>query len=491
VADRLEITIGAPDYPVLDGYIQCRAPNSVIRGPRGSGKTFGSSQRILAQMRQQKPNAQGSRPSRWMVSRNTYLDLLGTTIKDFLAVFDGLGTMKYGGNEPPTFTVHFMCEDQTRVDAEVIFLSLDREDAARKIKGYQLTGCWFNEASEMVKSVVDMADLAHGRYPRPIDGGVEATWHGMMLDTNSYDRDHWLYELRFGPENALDYVAPEGWVWFDQPGGLLSVGNRWVLNPAAENRRNLVVDYYTRGMQGKQEDWIKVLLANEYGFTIDGKAVHPQYQDSVHCAPENLEPDRRYPLLLGVDFGRTPAAAFVQHIDSIGRWVVLDELCSEDMSAAIFGPELKRYIDRTYPGMAVRAWGDPAGDGKGQATEDTPIQILRAAGIPIVAAPSNVAALRRAAIAGPCMRLCMDGKPAFIVSPKAKRIRKGLMGGYCYRRLKVAGQERYTEEPDKNQYSHPVEGLEYALLGAGEGRAALRPAEHLRPRGPRQAYAIM
>ena len=66
----------------------------------------------------------------------------------------------------------------------------------------------------------------------------------------------------------------------------------------------------------------------------------------------------------------------------------------------------------------------------------------------------------------------MDGKPRFLISPKAKMIRKGLQGGFCYRRLQLSG-EKYTDEPDKNEYSHPVEALEYALQGEGEGRQAL------------------
>jgi len=52
-------------------------------------------------------------------------------------------------------------------------------------------------------------------------------------------------------------------------------------------------------------------------------------------------------------------------------------------------------------------------------------------------------------------------------------IRKGLQGGFCYRRIQVSG-DKYTDEPDKNEYSHPVEALEYALQGEGEGRQAIR-----------------
>ena len=66
----------------------------------------------------------------------------------------------------------------------------------------------------------------------------------------------------------------------------------------------------------------------------------------------------------------------------------------------------------------------------------------------------------------------MDGKTRFTVLPKASMVRKGLQGGFCYRRVQTTG-ERYTGEPDKNEYSHPVEALEYALQGEGEGRQAL------------------
>jgi hypothetical protein len=59
-------------------------------------------------------------------------------------------------------------------------------------------------------------------------------------------------------------------------------------------------------------------------------------------------------------------------------------------------------------------------------------------------------------------------------------IRKGLQGGFCYRRIQVSG-EKYTDEPDKNEYSHPVEALEYALQGEGEGRQALSSGQVRRP----------
>ena len=69
-------------------------------------------------------------------------------------------------------------------------------------------------------------------------------------------------------------------------------------------------------------------------------------------------------------------------------------------------------------------------------------------------------------------------------------IRKGLQGGFCYRRIQVSG-DRYTDEPDKNEYSHPVEALEYALQGEGEGRQALARAQGFdRPTTARVAFSV-
>ncbi len=478
---RVELEIGAPRYPVLNAFMRSRARASVIIGPLASGKTYGAVQRILEQSCEQKPNPEGVRPTRWLAIRNTFPDLSLTTIKDFNAVFENLGSMRYGGIEPPTFRAHFLLPDRTEVLAEVVFLALDHPDSVRKLRGTQITGIWLNEIKELPKAIVDMADLRHGRFPALVDGGVLPTWHGMLADCNAPDQDHWLYRL-------AEEQRPDGWEFYRQPGGVIRVGERWVPNPAAENAANLPEGYYVRGMAGKSDEWIRVFLGNEYGFVVDGKPVHPEYNDSAHCSPVELEADRRYGLVVGVDFGRTPAASITQYLEHAGRWVVLDEFTSEDMSASIFGPELKRFLDRRYPDFAVRAYGDPAGEGRGQATEDTPIQIIRAAGIPIAAAPSNAPALRRAAIANPCTRLCMDGRPAFIVSPRAKLTRKGLRGGFCYRRLRLSGEERFADVPEKGPLSHVVEACEYGLLGGGEGREALRMPEHMQ-RGPLQEVA--
>lgn len=481
-------------FPVLSAYMQSRDRHKLIRGPRASAKTFSTAQCALMLMAEQEPNERGIRPTRGIISRFSYGELMSTTVKDWLSVFADMGTFRYGHAGPPTWESHagLYLDDGSQIQAEALFQSSGVDDVEDTFKGFQTTWSWFNELSGAPKLAWDTADASLGRYPSVAAGGVPCTQKVAMGDTNSFDESHWLFPFFANP--------PRGYAVFNQPGGVFDSGEVgpdgrkvWKFNPAAECYIPDPASYYLDLCAGYDDDKIKVLLANEYGFHVDGKPVHPEYIDSRHCAANEIEPDKRYPIILGIDFGRTPCAAFLQHFEATDQWICFDEMPTENMSAALFAPQLKRYLDRRYAGFRVVAYGDPAGDSKGQATEDTPIQIMRAGGIPCRPAPSNVTTLRRAALANPLTRISWVSKrEAFLLSPRCKMIRKGLMGGFCYRRMRIPGAEdRFTEEPEKNQYSHPVEALEYGLLGGGEGRAALMPAEPQPERGWRQETAEM
>ncbi len=485
---RIEFTLGAPDSPVLEAFMADRGRVSFIMGPLGSGKTYGAIQRILAQMTEQLPNAEGVRPSRWIVVRNTYPDLMGTTVKDFREIFTEphFGKFKQGSMEPPTFHANFLIEDGSRVISEVVFMALDRDDHVKKLRGVQATGAWFNEIKEIPKAIVDMADARIGRYPSIAAGGVVCTWHGMIGDTNAPDDEHW-YAV------SAEIRKPKGWTFFRQPGGVFKTDQVdhlgqpvFRVNQKAENINNLPLNYYSNIIINKETDWIIVNVQNEYGFYVEGKPVHPNYVDSVHC-PGVIPYNKELPIAIGVDFGRTPAAAIIQVDPLTGRKSVIDEFCTRDQSAALFAPELFRFLREEFPDVKISSvWGDPAGDKKGEANEDTPMMIMQAAGIAVQPCETNAIIARRAAIANPLGMNCMDGRPRLLISAKAKMIRKGLMGGFCYKKLMVQGV-RFGELPDKNQYSHPVEALEYVLMGVGEYHLALK-SKTVKPRGGAASY---
>jgi hypothetical protein len=199
-------------------------------------------------------------------------------------------------------------------------------------------------------------------------------------------------------------------------------------------------------------------------------------------------------LHIGLDFGLTPAAVFGQR-DAKGRWYIIDELVSQDMGVTRFAELLSAHVDEFYgefPNGAFTAFADPAGDQRAQTDERTCIAIIREfANIECRAAPSNDWTLRRESVAGALNRM-IEGKPGFVLSPLCKTLRKGFSGGFHYKRVKVTGSERYHDKPDKNEFSHPHDALQYLMSGAGEGRTVMRKQQkvpvHMLPTRTNSAY---
>lgn len=450
--------------PVLQAYVNDRDRVSIIRGPLGSGKTVGSCQTLMQRMCEQRPNRMGQRKTRWIAIRNTFPDLQTTTIKDWMELFGELGHFKAGGIAPPSHTLRFKLPDKTIVMAELIFIALDRPQAIKKLRGTQVTGFWLNEIKELDKSVVDMADLRHGRYPSPLDGGP--SWHGMIGDTNSPDDDHWLYEL-------AENIKPLGWNFYVQPGGLmremiqdgetLTWSGRWIPNPAAENIRNLPKDYYTQGQQGKSNDWIQVNLANEYGAVHDGKAIYAeQWNDALHTS-DSIKLIEDWPIVIGLDFGLTPSAIIGQETPR-GNIHILEELISEGMGIKQFAESiLLPTLKAKYRKCDWNFVGDPAGDKRAETDEVTVFKELEELDIICEAANTNVPLIRWESVRY-YLNALRDGKPAFRLHTDCKVLRKGFNGGYRLRRLQVSGQEKYSDKADKNKFSHPHDALQYLVM---------------------------
>ena len=455
-----------PGGATLERFHESDEFHRLVIGPVGSGKSTACCMELFRRAQEQAPAFDGLRKTRWGIVRNTYRELKDTTLKTWLEWFD---ESVFGRFNNTDMVHHIRYGD---VDMEVMFRALDRPDDVKKLLSLELTGVWFNEAREIPKALVDAADDRVERYPSDKDGGC--TWSGLILDTNPPDEDHWIFKL-------AEEDRPEGWDVFKQPGGLIEIAEKFYPNPLAENMRDprtgrpgVPVDYYTKRMRGKGKDHIRVYYCAQYGFVMAGKPIYPDYVDAVHCAHEDLRPVKGLPIYVGIDFGLTPAATLGQRLAN-GRWITFDEVVTEDMGATRFAKVLGPVLRGDYGGFEFIITGDPAGEQRAQTDEKTVFQILRANGINAHPAPTNDFTLRVDAVAESFRRM-IDGKPGHIVSPKCKMLRKGLAGGYGLKRLKVAGEERYQEKPDKNVYSHVCEGHQYMMLGAGEGRKVVESA---------------
>lgn len=455
-----------------------------VMGPVGTGKTVICCMEAFSRILEMPPCKDGVRRSRWAFIRNTYPELISTTMntwKDWVP--DSLCHISM--SSPITGKMNFKLADGTSVAAEIMFIAIDRPEDARKLKSLELTGAFLNEASELDEEVKKMALQRTGRYPALIDGIEDNFWTGVIMDTNPPSSDHWWYRL-------AEKEQPSNHQFWRQPPALLPITTgegmderiEYVPNqgqnpgiPPAENIRwqKLGYHYWMRQAQGADHEWIKVYLMGEYGSIVRGRPVYPEYNDAMHLAKENLEVMRGCPLVLGFDFGLTPACAFMQQTPQ-GAIQLIDECVSEDM-------DLRRFLDemvnpklrREYFGMNIVGVGDPAGNQRSQADGQTCMQILRECGINADEASTNSFMARRDAV-GFYLTKLIDRRPGMLVSPKCEVTRKGFQGEYRYKELRIGGMnglKRYNESPEKNFYSHIMDAVQYGVLKirSGPGKA--------------------
>lgn len=414
-----------------------------IMGPIGSGKSTACVIEILRRAQQQRPSPDGIRRSRWAIIRNTYPELKTTTLKTWGA-WCPLGYGKLTQDSPITHHI------KTReLDVEVLFMALDKPDDLKKLLSLELTGAWMNEAREVPKEILDALTGRVGRYPSRLEGGC--TWSGIILDTNPPDDQSWWYKCD-------REETPHGWEFFQQPAGD---------GPDGENLENLPEKYYDRIKAGKDEDWIKVYVRGEYGFVTEGKPVFPMYRDRIHCSPTPLVPIPGIALEIGVDFGLTPAAAIGQKLPD-GRWLVIDEVTTDNCGVTRFGEQLAKYMNSFYPDhLVAHGWGDPAGNTR-DGDERTCFELLNnVVGWTTKPAPSNDLVMRLEVVIGTLNRM-VDGNPGVLISPKCVKLRKGFTGGYHYKPIRTGNGVQFHDKPAKNAFSHVHDGFQYLLLGGGE-----------------------
>lgn len=434
-----------------------------VRGPIGSGKSVACCWEVYSRAMEQEPGADGIRRSRWVIIRNTYSELESTTLRTWLDWFPEEVCGKVVHGAPVTQVCKFRHDDGSTVELDVWFLALDRPQHVKKLLSLEATGIWLNEARELPKAILDAATGRVGRYPSKRDGG--ATWFGVIMDTNPPDADHWWYRL-------AEEEKPEDFLFIAQPPGD---------SANAENVNNLPAGYYQRLRGGKTDEWVKVYIRGEYGFVMDGRPVYPEFRDSLHVREFAI--NRALPMYGGMDFGLTPAGVFAQR-SANGQIQIHSELVTEDMGIKRFGELWLTEAKRRYPEMPFAAiTGDPAGDAR-NSEENTCFDILSPVGVQAYPAHTNDFIKRREAFANPMSKL-VDGEPGLIIHPQCRMLRKALAGGYCYRRMAVAGSDRYRDKPDKGMHSHVAEAGQYLVLGMGEGYELVR-----QPNAVRNAVAV-
>lgn len=436
----IDIRYSYADVPTIYEFAASNARIRGILGPFRSGKSSGSVVEIVRRSLAQRPGPDGIRRTRWLVVRNTFSQLEDSTIK---TVHMWLPPHHFGKYNQTDHNYTIKAFENTEI--EIWFRALDRPDHVRNLLSVEVTGAWVNEAREVPWAIIEAIDGRIGQYPNKAMGGP--TWFGMWMDTNPPDTDSKWY--KFFEETKHD---PERVQIFRQPSGL---------SEDAENLHNLPSPSYYRDLAyGKSEEWVKVYIHGQYGFVADGQLVYPEYSDKIHC--QAVEPIPGRTIIRGWDFGLTPSCVFSQ-LQPDGRWLTFDEMTSENMAIDQFSDDVLEHCQRAFKGhVQFEDWGDPAGRQQAQTDKRTCFDIMQAKGIMIDGSEQNPQ-LRQEAVRK-TLRTLVVGEPQFILHPRCKVLRKGFLGGYKRRRLQVAGPERYSEQPEKNSYSHPHDALQYSVV---------------------------
>ena len=473
-----------PDGPVLSAFYSAWTKYVSIIGPLASGKTTCAIHKMRDVIDDMPPDRHGVRRSRVAVVRQAEADLRRATIPDWLTVFGELGTMRWS-NPLQQHIRYERADDGTVVECTVEFIALDRAASIKRVKGLQLTAAYIDEAKEIsVPEVVFELFGRLGRFPRLADmpgyepGMPKPYWSGAILASNPPPEGHWLHRVHEAPSDAERLE----WSTFNQPGGVIedpADPGRWIPNPDAENLRALPPDFYSAQLaSGASRQHILVNLAGRYGIELFGKPCWPEYNPTAHEVEGELY-RRELPVYAGLDYGLTPSIVLFH--DAAGGFDVFDEFWCPGFSAPRFARELRAYLATEWglvPEDIERVYDDPAGTIKHETAEESAHEIMRAAGFAVRSAPVPNTDLigRRQAVTKPLLEMRPSGQPRIRIAkgtlqaPRCQMLRAAGAGKFYYRELQVPGDQRFSHQAEKNDWSHFAEALEYGLAGRGESR---------------------
>jgi hypothetical protein len=429
------------------GFLTSDAFIALIVGPVGSTKTTAGIMKIAYHASQMARCRDGIRRSRAIWVRNTREQLRDTSIPDVLRWYPDGQAGTYLKSEYK-FILRF--DD---VECEILFRGLDDSNDVRRLLSLQASFGILDEFREINPDIFNALQGRLGRYPSKLDNGV-----GCVTDdgrsnahiwgmTNPPDMDtFWETYLSDPPANAECFFQPSG------------------LSQEADWLEFLPDGYYENLAEGKSEDWVDVYINAKFGKSLSGQPVFRAFDRDIHVSngPLNYIKLSQHPLIIGMDFGLTPACTISQ-VDPQGRFLTFADLTSEGMGTLRFCRErLKPLLSNKFPGMPVLIVGDPAGQQRAQTDERSVFDILKAEGFRVIPAKTNSVVARVNAV-DKLLTTMVDGKPRHVIDPSCRHLINALRGGYRYK-IKTNGQT--DDKPEKNEYSHVADAHQYACLHA-------------------------
>lgn len=457
-----DVQIDYDASPTVARFMSSAAFGRLIAGPVGSGKTLACIMEVLRRSIEQRASADGYRYTRWAIIRQTLKQLRETVLKDILSALRGIVSYKV--------TDHTIYVSFGDVRSEWLLIPLDNIEDQRRLLSSQLTGAWINEGIEIDLSLIDPISGRCGRFPGPKLGGC--SWKGVIVDTNFPEEGGEWYQF-------MEESTPSDWMMYYQPGGLTAEAEN--LNWLNQTPDTLALPFGDpeRVAQGRKyyeklaggalgQNWVKRYVHALFGEDPSGMAVFKDSFVKHFHVRENIEPVIGHFLLIGQDFGRDPWSIICQP-NHKSQLLVLGEVPAENIGLDKHIQTNLRPIlmHERYRNRPIALVGDPAGVAKDSLYEETSFDMLKRHGFSAFPAASNDIDTRLRAVETWLLEQRSGEAAILIDGTRCPKLVRALSGGYKYEKDRK-GQRK--PKPDKNEYSHPADALEYACMAALGGQ---------------------
>lgn len=455
--------------PTVDGKKYCFTVPASFLVMRRSGRIFVSGNsgkssatwlELFRRACEEWPDSNGVRSSMHLCVRDTYAMLKETTIQDFLSWFGPVANVVY--DSPIRANVTMPLRDGTTLDWNLRFLSMDGgEKSLNALRGMQIGAAYLNEGHSLVKDIWDVTISRIGRY-RP--AGKSPKWCGLISDSNfGYQGCH-LHNMYMNTAVTDDGKAINAEFFEQPPAAYWDARNgRFILNPHCDNLERLPggIQYYQNILDTASVEYIKQFLANQWAVKQSGKQVYPEYSPQLHLIRGVIQPDRRLPLIVGMDFG-LHAAATIEQLSPRGKLITLREVWNDDADLETFlDRDLLPVLRGEYAGFKSIVCGDPAGMGRSSLDKRNAFQVLQSRGLSAYPSVTNDPARRWGAV-----KYFLTRSDGYGVHHACKRMVEGYEGGYGF---KKRADGSYSDDAEKNVYSHTHDAHQYAATFARFG----------------------
>jgi hypothetical protein len=467
--------------PVAERLLLSSDPVAVIMGPRGSAKTTEIFKKVAFEGQGIRPGPDGKRRYEISTWREKYVNQWDATIPSWWKLFPAdLSGSQWNGSKPHPAT-HVLRFDDEFGSIEITnrFRAFGDSADSDDTLGNESTDVVLNQIDTLPEQLFTWLGAVIGRspprnllYPDKPDDFVYGKIFG---DMNAPTPISWLYR---------DFIeAPKpGHVLYRQPGGL---------EPDAENLHVVGRGYYRNlaRMNAHRKWWVNINVHNKPGFRRDTDVVYPDYDDDRMVSKERLNPVPELPVLVGIDGGLTPAAAYWQEMSN-GQARLLAEIQLqrggvEELGDAMLALEAARFrgcdfIDRCDPAMRL---GEDTENSSDRARLSK--RLGRKVELAVLSKAHNADA-RWEPLRAKMKLNVAGGEPGVLIDPSCILHRRGWNGSYRFHHVQgTTDRSRVATDI----CTHLQDASQVAAFEFGTAHARRRIAEKTRAREERRKAA--